>query len=102
MPGRPRKMAEKATELEAHAFCLAAHIFLTAPRKYLDEPDRRDDPVWQGWKACINLSMALHIALLEQANRLREKAGLEPIPDDPLSQDTPDGGGESGLGLGAA
>ena len=47
MPGRPQKMAEKATEMEAMTYVTAGEIYLAVPRKYLDEPDRPNDILWQ-------------------------------------------------------
>lgn len=93
MSGRPQRMAEKATAFECDAYCCCAAIFLAAPKRYLptNDPDdppgvdpsssRASTPVSRHWRACITLSTALHIASLELANLLREKAGLPPIPD---------------------
>ncbi len=71
------------TRLETDAFCLAADVFLTMPRKYVEAPPprREHDPVWEGWGRCSHLALRLHDEVFKQANRLRAKAGLEPIPD---------------------
>ncbi len=75
-------MAEKATELEAMTYVTAGEIYLAVPRKYLDEPDRPNDILWQRWKLVVELSMMLHAQAFHLANSLREKAGLPPIVND--------------------
>ena len=95
MPGCPKRMAEKATQMEAMTYVTAGEIFLAAPKRYLpttNDPDdppgvdrsssRASTPVSRHWRACITLSAALHIATLELANLLRKRAGLPPIIND--------------------
>lgn len=82
MPGRPERMAKRATEMEAMTYVTAGEIFLACPRKYFDEPDRPRDIVWQRWKLVVELSLMLNAQALHLANALREKAGMPPIPDD--------------------
>ena len=95
MPGRPQRMAEKATQMEAMTYVTAGEIFLAAPRKYLptNEPDDRpSDPVSQRWKLCIELSMMLHAQALHLANLLRAKADLPPIVDIDAPPEPPSNG----------
>ncbi len=106
MPGCPKRMAERATQLEAMAYVCAGEVFLAAPKRYLptndpDDPPGADPsrivrpprgPVAKHWRACITLSQALHIASLELANLLRAKAGLEPIVNDDDEPPEPDNG----------
>ena len=86
MAGQPRRMAERATQLEAMTYVCAGEVFLAAPRKYLptnEQPDDRpSDPVSQRWRQCIELSMMLSIKTLELANLLRAKANLPAIVND--------------------
>ena len=92
MPGRPEKMAKRATEMEAMTYVTAGEIYPAVPRKYLDEPDRPKDPVWQRWRQCIELSVMLNIKARELANLLREKAAWPPILDDDDEPEPPSNG----------
>ena len=60
------------------------------PRRYAaPPPPGREDEIWKGWYRCSDLSMVLSIELRNQANRLRKKAGLEPIADPFADDDAP-------------
>ena len=81
------------TRLECDAFCLCADLYLTMPRRYTapPPPGREDDLIWKGWHRCSDLSMVLSIEIRNQANRLRLKAGLPPIPEPCADDDVPPG-----------
>ena len=96
MPGQPKKLAANMTRLECDAYCLAADIWITMPRKYekAPPPHAEHDAVWQGWRRCSHFALQLHNEVFQQANRMRQKASLEPISDsfdEPPDDGTPNG-----------
>lgn len=75
MPGRPKTMAKKVTELEERAFKLAADVFLAAPQRYLDDPAPKNEAGCL-WKLSAEFAKATLLALEELAMFLREKANI--------------------------
>jgi hypothetical protein len=80
MPGRPRKMAKKVTELEDQAVGLSVDVFLAIPAQYLERPDF-DDPLTCAWCNAVTASMWACVQLERLGDMLRAKAGItEPGP----------------------
>jgi hypothetical protein len=81
MAGRPKKMAQRATELDTLAFAFSLEVFAAAPAQYRDEDSDPKDAIGTLWKRCVTdaILLSLHIELL--ADLLRAKVGLSSIAD---------------------
>ena len=85
MPGRPRTMVKKVTELEDRAFALDEDLLDLIPAQYL-KSDRKPNPLGKAWidAACAAQDTCIELGGL--VDLLREKAGLPPReysePDD--------------------
>ncbi len=86
MAGRPVKMAEKATTLEARALQLSYDVFCEVPRQYLDRPT--DDPICVAWNDAVDATILATLATEKLGNLLREKAHItEPGPNEKMALD---------------
>ena len=89
MAGRPVKMAEKATALEARALQLSYDVFCEQPKQYLDRPT--DDPICVSWNDAVRANMLSSIATEKLGNLLRAKANItEPGLNEKITLDHDD------------
>ena len=96
MAGRPKKMAERATELDLLAFALSVEVFASAPPQYRQGDSDPKDAIGALWKRCVSDAIRLSLQIEALAILLRRKAGLPPIPELDADDDTEEGdaGGE--------
>lgn len=74
MAGRPVKMAEKTTALEARALQLSYDVFCERPKQYLDRPTA--DPICVAWNDAVSATMLAMTATEKLGNLLRAKANI--------------------------
>jgi hypothetical protein len=75
MPGRPKMMAKRVTELEEVGLGLALDMFSLVPRQYLDQPNR-DDPLNRSWNLVVNVLIQATVVLEQLGDLVRAKAGI--------------------------
>ena len=91
MAGRPKKMAERATELDLLAFALSVEVFASAPPQYRQGDSDPKDAIGALWKRCVSDAIRLSLQIEALAILLRRKAGLPPIPELDADDDTEEG-----------
>ncbi|MDY7107965.1 MAG: hypothetical protein SYC29_04945 [Planctomycetota bacterium] len=81
MAGRPKKMAERATELDTMASALAVEVFAAAPEQYRGADSDPRDAIGALWKRCVSDAIRLSLQMEVLADLLRKKAGLATVPE---------------------
>ncbi len=78
MPGRPKTMARKVTELEERALVLEGDMAELIPDQYLEHADCGADPLGlaQAWRNASDAALNAYCALAELGDILRNKAGI--------------------------
>lgn len=78
MPGRPKMMAKKVTELEKRAMVLEADVAELIPGQYMKRDNCGPDPLGlgQAWKNAADAALNAYCALAELGDILRNKAGI--------------------------
>ncbi len=77
MPGRPKTMARKVTELEERALVLEADVAELIPDQYLEHADCGAGSLGQAWQNASNATLNSYCALAALGNMLRNKAGIK-------------------------
>ena len=92
MPGRPKTMAKKVSELEERADTLADDVCMAWPAMYAQNP-RSEDRICRAWRDAVDTTYSAAEALGNLADRLRAKAGIrEPGPSACCSEEGEGGG----------
>jgi len=76
MPGRPRKMAERAMDLEGQALSFWDDVVNTCPEQYLVRPDP-DDSLCKSWNDAVEAAEGAMFAVQDLADRLRKRAHID-------------------------
>ena len=91
MPGRPRRMAKRVTELEDQALTLSVELFVATPAQYRNHPDP-SDRVNEAWNDALSTATLLSIKMERLGDLIRSKAGItEPGPSAEFFSKEPEG-----------
>ena len=79
MPGRPKTMAKKVTELEERAMVLEGDLAELIPGQYVKRDNCGPDPLGlgQAWRNASDAALNAYCALAELGDILRNKAGIK-------------------------